>query len=76
MKYFVLTCVRLLRDVEFFKNRISKLDGAGDIGDFLLSIINEKLVGQGRNPSAGTPEPGGRAGEEARANGNGTQEKA
>ncbi|MCJ1250700.1 hypothetical protein MMC30_007928 [Trapelia coarctata] len=66
---------RLLRDVEFFETRITKLDGAGDIGDFLLSIINEKPVDRGPNTSAGTPEPGGRAGEGTRANGNGTQEK-
>ena len=61
--------------MEFFKTRISKLDGAGDIGDFLLSIINEKSVDRTPIPSAEAPESSDRAGEETRPNGNGTQEK-
>jgi len=73
---FVLTCARLLRDVEFFKTRISKLDGAGDISDFLLAIINEKPVDRAPNPPARTAEPGGPVGEGMRMNGNGTQEKS
>lgn len=70
----MLTCVRLLRDVEFFKTRISKLDGAGDIGDFLVAIINEKSVDRAPNPPSEVPEPGAPAGEGARPNGTGTEE--
>lgn len=36
----------MLRDAEFFKARISKLDGAGDLGDFLISIVNRKAVAE------------------------------
>jgi len=38
-----LTLNRLLRDVEFFKSKLSNVDGAGDIGDYLLAIIKEKV---------------------------------
>ena len=34
----------MLRDTEFFKSRISKIDGAGDIGDYLFNIVNAKAV--------------------------------
>ena len=34
----------MLRDTEFFKSRISKVDGAGDIGDHLVNIVNAKAV--------------------------------
>jgi hypothetical protein len=40
----MLTFPRLVRDVEFLRNRITKLDGAGDIGDFLVDIVNDKHV--------------------------------
>ena len=35
---------RIKRDVEFFRNRISKIDGAGDIGDYLVDIVEQKPV--------------------------------
>ena len=35
---------RMLRDAEFFKSRISKIDGAGDIGDHLVNIVRVKAV--------------------------------
>ena len=34
----------MLRDTEFFKSRICKIDGAGDIGDYLVNIVNAKSV--------------------------------
>lgn len=37
---------RMLRDTEFFKSRISKIDGAGDIGDQLVNIVNAKAVAE------------------------------
>ena len=39
----LLIMERLLRDVEFFKSKLSSVDGAGDIGDYLLAIIKEKV---------------------------------
>jgi len=35
---------RMLRDVEYFKIRIGDLDGAGDAGDYLINLVNEKAV--------------------------------
>jgi len=40
------TFLRMLRDAEFFRSRISKLDGAADIGDYLVSIVNSKHVAE------------------------------
>lgn len=36
----------MLRDTEFFKSRISKIDGAGDIGDHLVDIVKVKAVAE------------------------------
>lgn len=32
----------MLRDAEQFRTRLSKLDGAGDIGDHIVSIVDSK----------------------------------
>ena len=32
----------MLRDAEFFRSRLGKLEGAGDIGDYVVSVVNEK----------------------------------
>jgi vacuolar protein sorting-associated protein 54 len=42
----------MLRDVEYFKTRIGGLDGAGDIGDYMVRLVKEKSV-----PRAVIPEP-------------------
>lgn len=36
--------ISMLHDAEFFHSRISKLDGAADLGTYLIQIINEKTV--------------------------------
>ncbi|MCJ1473623.1 hypothetical protein MMC13_002274, partial [Lambiella insularis] len=59
---------RLLRDVEYFKARISKLDGAGDVGDYLLTIIKEKSLEAEPRSRGRTPDPPRRE-EAARVNG-------
>lgn len=41
---------RMLHDTEYFKSRISKIDGAGDIGDYLVNIVNAKAVAQRPKP--------------------------
>ena len=35
---------RLLADAEFFQSRIGKIDGAGDLGQQLVNIVNGKPV--------------------------------
>lgn len=37
---------RLLADAEFFKTRISKIDGAGDLGDEIVKVVQGKSVAQ------------------------------
>lgn len=41
----------MLRDVEFFRSRISKLDGAADLGDHLVNVVNNKSVAEASKPS-------------------------
>ncbi len=41
----------MLRDAEFFRARLSKLDGASDIGDYIVSIVNAKTVAEQQAPS-------------------------
>lgn len=41
----------MLRDAEFFRSRISKLEGAADIGDHLVTIITAKSVAEKQKPS-------------------------
>lgn len=45
----------MLRDTEFFKSRISKIDGAGDIGDYLINLVNAKAVAAQPTPLQETP---------------------
>ena len=42
---------RMLLDTEYFKSRISKIDGAGDIGDYLVNIVNAKDVAERPKPA-------------------------
>jgi vacuolar protein sorting-associated protein 54 len=37
---------RMLRDVEFFRSRTSKLEGAGPLGDFLVQLVENKPVAE------------------------------
>ena len=45
----------MLRDTEFFKSRISKIDGAGNIGDRLVNIVNAKTVAEEPKPAQDPP---------------------
>ena len=40
----------MLHDTEFFKSRISKIDGASDIGDHLVNIVFAKAVTEQPKP--------------------------
>jgi hypothetical protein len=35
---------RMLQDAEVFQSRLSKLDGFGDIGDHIVSVVKSKRV--------------------------------
>ena len=34
----------MLRDAELFRSRLSKLDGAADLGDHVVNVVNSKVV--------------------------------
>lgn len=40
----------MLHDTEFFRSRISKIDGAGDLGDYLVNIVYAKAVAEQPKP--------------------------
>lgn len=42
----------MAKDVDFFINKLQKVDGFGDTGDFLTSIVKSKTVAT--NPSTTT----------------------
>lgn len=41
--------------MEFFKSKLSNIDGAGDIGDYLLAIIKEKVPTSKASNNTGDP---------------------
>ena len=43
----------MLRDAELFKSRLSKLDGAADVGDYVVNVVNSKVVAE----KAAAPKP-------------------
>ena len=45
----------MLRDAEFFRARLSKLEGAGDIGDYVVSVVKERLEPALNNNTPGAP---------------------
>ncbi|KAL1963964.1 hypothetical protein VTN77DRAFT_7639 [Rasamsonia byssochlamydoides] len=47
---------RMLADVEFFKSKISKIDGSGDLGDHLIQVVQAKTITP-ENSSAGSSQP-------------------
>ncbi|KAG9234688.1 Vps54-like protein-domain-containing protein [Amylocarpus encephaloides] len=42
---------RMLRDAEHFKTKIGGLDGAGDAGDYLVTLVKDKKVPKPKTPS-------------------------
>lgn len=36
----------MLRDAELFRSRLGKLDGAADVGDHIVNIVNSKVVAE------------------------------
>ena len=41
---------RILRDVEFFRSRISKLEGAAGLGEYLVKVVEQKDVADPDTP--------------------------
>ena len=62
-----LTKVRMLTDAEYFKTKIGGLDGAGDVGDYIVNLVKEKSV-----PKDKVPAPVGK--DETAANGKNSSE--
>lgn len=44
----------MIKDVEFFKTKIGSIDGAGDAGDYLVKLAQDKSVPK---PKAAAPAP-------------------
>lgn len=34
----------MLSDVEYFKSKMGKIDGSGDLGDTLIQVVNTKTI--------------------------------
>lgn len=34
----------MLSDVEYFKSKMGKIDGSGDLGDTLIQVVNAKTI--------------------------------
>ena len=66
----------MLRDAEYFKSKIGSIDGAGDAGDHLISLIKDKNVPRPKVAPTPTPEPNRASAEEVRANGKPSSEAA
>lgn len=56
----VLIRSRMLADVEYFNSRISKLEGAGDLGEHLINTVQAKSIvsepGAAQRPSTEKPQ--------------------
>ena len=37
-------CHRMLADAEYFNSRISRLDGAGDLGEHVVNVVRAKAI--------------------------------
>ena len=61
---------RILRDLEYFKSRISKLEGAGGISESVVDVVNEKMV-----IGEKSTDEEALVGQAPQASANGTQEK-
>ncbi|OAX82205.1 hypothetical protein ACJ72_03448 [Emergomyces africanus] len=48
---------RMLSDVEYFKAKIDKIDGSGDLGDHLVRIVQAKSVASSPKPESPPPHP-------------------
>lgn len=61
---------RVLADAEFFKSRISKIEGAGDLGEHIVNIVQAKEVASAPPPAEAVeaPRSGGTEGLESDAN--------
>lgn len=60
----------MVRDVEFFRSRISKLEGSASLGDFLVQLVDNKPVGEEGKPSTDASEqPNGNPDEKGPQNG-------
>ena len=56
----MLTRSRMLADAEYFDSRISKLEGAGDLGGHVVNVVRAKPIiseaGPAKRPSIEKPQ--------------------
>ena len=45
-----------MRDAELFDSKLTKIDGAGDLGSFILNLVKEKQVDSALTSQLGQPE--------------------
>jgi vacuolar protein sorting-associated protein 54 len=51
---------RLVADAQHFQSRMSKLDGAGDLGDYILDLVKKKdVVSESSSKEVSTAETNG-----------------
>ncbi|GAD92035.1 GARP complex component (Vps54), putative [Paecilomyces variotii No. 5] len=48
---------RMQSDVDFFKSKISKLEGSGDLGEHLVQLVGAKTITPGPNGKPTSPRP-------------------
>ena len=67
----------MLADAEYFSSRISKLDGAGDLGMHIVEIVKNKTIIADPQPQSPSTEKGEIASKDVEKNpsANGEQEK-
>lgn len=59
LEIYVLTNIsRLLRDAKLFNSRLGQIDGAGNIGTYLIQLVEQKM------PAQPTPKPDEKKAEE------------
>ncbi|KAK2732870.1 hypothetical protein FQN55_003877 [Onygenales sp. PD_40] len=64
---------RMISDVEFFKSRIDKIEGSGDLGDHLLGIVNAKpIAAVPKSDSSSPPQEPEKSPSPAESDNNGT----
>ena len=61
----------MLTDAEYFKTRIGGLDGAGDVGDYIVNVVKGKSVPKSKAP---IPAPAPVEKDKAAANGKSSSE--
>ena len=66
----------MIRDAEYFKLKIGSIEGTGDAGDYLITLIKDKNVPKPKAAPTPIPEPDRASVEEVVATGKNSSEAA